>query len=62
MAQSSVIVLKYLLKTILFHTIDCLVSLVILSATAMLEVLGSILSSNKVLLGFSMKFLVTARS
>ena len=42
---------------------NCLVGLVVLSATATLEVLGSISrSSKKVLLGFSMKFSIAARS
>ena len=42
--------------------LDCLVSLAVLSATATLEVLGSNPRSSKVLLGFSMKFSVAARS
>ena len=37
---------------------NCLVSLVVLSATAALEVLGVIPRSSKLLLGFSMKFSV----
>ena len=42
---------------------NCLVSLVVLSATAPLEVLVSIPTSRKkLLLGFSMKFSVAARS
>ena len=49
---------SYILKK---NAIDCLVSLVVLSATATLESLDSIPRSSKVLLGFSMKFSV-ARS
>ena len=41
---------------------SCLVGLVALSATATLEVLGSIARSRKVLLGSSMKISVAVRS
>ena len=62
------LVIEYKVYTLFFLFIlenfsNCLVGLVVLSATATLEVLGSIPeSSKKVLLSFSMKFSVAARS